>query len=168
MPISRLDKSTEGFSAIADIEMAPKIKICNNTFQSAEDAEINNAIDPGLWIAFSTADMAYWVDGQHHDGTFDKSCRTFAKGKPTRYCSQKLSNGINANGEQYKRKWLLYCSPSTGRVNCFVCELFVTKGSTLLADKDRFSDWREDIIIDNHEQSATHRDSMFTYLTFCH
>ena len=48
---------------------------------------------------------------------------------------------------------------------CFVCELFSTKGSTHLAEKDGFSDWRDNIIIDNHEQSVTHRDFMLTYLT---
>ena len=88
----------------------------------------------------------------------------FASGKPTRYCSQKLFYGTKANGEQYKREWLLY-SPSTGSVYCFVCKLFAPKGSTHLADKDGFSDWRNNVVVDNHENSSTHKDSMLTYLT---
>ena len=101
--------------------------------------------------------MAYWVDCgptncQHHYGPFDKSCRIYAGGKITRYCSQKLFYGTKANGEQYRREWLLY-SPSTGSVYCFVCKLFASKGSTSLADKNGFSDWKNNIKVDNHEQS---------------
>ena len=171
--INPLDKSTAGCSTNPDIEMAPKNEICDDTFQSAEDDKINKAVDPGSpWIHLSTDGVAYWLDCgptdcQHHDGPFDKSWGTFAKGIPTRYCSQKLFYGITANGEQCKREWLLYCSPSTRCVYCFVSELFVTKGSTHLADKDWFSDWSDNIIIDNHEQSATHRDylDIFNFLS---
>ena len=107
--INPLDKSTAGCSANPEIEMAPKNKISDDTFQSAEDDEVNKAIHPGLWIDLSTDDVAYWVDCgpsdcQHHDGLFDKSCRTFAMGKPSRYCSQKLFYDIKANGVQSKRE----------------------------------------------------------------
>ena len=85
--------------------MVPKNKICDETFKSAENDEINKAINPGLRIDISNDDEAHWVscgptDCQHHDGPFDKSCRTFARGKPTKYCSQKLFQGIKTNGEQ--------------------------------------------------------------------
>ena len=51
------------------------------------------------------------------------------------------------------------------RICLLLCKRFATTGFTHLADKDGFSDWRNNIIIDNHEQSATHKDSMLTYLT---
>ena len=43
---------------------------------------------------------------------------------------------------------------------------FATTVATYVADKDGFSDWRDNIIIVNHEQSATHRDSMLTYIFY--
>ena len=69
--------------------------------------------------------------------------------------------------KQYKREWLSY-SPSTGSVYCFFSKHLATKSSTYLADKDGFSDWRNNIIIDNHRQNANHRDSMLTYLSRRH
>ena len=92
IPINPLDKSTACCSANPVIEMAPININCDDTLQPAEDDEINKAIDPRLRIDFSADDVAYLIDRptdfQHHDGPFDKSFRTFAKGKPTRYCSQ--------------------------------------------------------------------------------
>lgn len=171
--INPLDKSI-GCSANLDTALVLENEICGDPLQSAEDDykdeddKINQAVDPGLWIDFSADDVAYWVDSgpnncQHHYGPFDKSCRIYAEGKITRYCSQKLFYGTKANGEQYRREWLLY-SPSTGSVYCFVCKLFASKGSSL-ADKNGFSDWKNNIQVDNHEQSATHKDCMLTYLT---
>ena len=95
--------------------------------QSAKD-EVNIEKDPGLWLDFSADDMAYWTacglsECQHHNGPFDKSYRYFGSDKPARFCSQKLFVGEKANGEKYKREWLLYL-PSTGSVYCFVCKLF--------------------------------------------
>ena len=149
-----------------------EVKFDDDTFESAEDDEINKAIKPGLWIDFSTDEVAYWIgclptDSQHHNSPFDKSCRYFAEGKPARCCSQKLFYGIKANGEQYKREWLLY-SPSTGSAYCFLCQRVTTKCSAHLADKDGLSDWRNNIIIDNHEQSTIRTDYMSTYLTRSH
>ena len=40
----------------------------------------------------------------------------------------------------------------------FVCKRFVTKSFTRFADKDWLSDLRNNIIIDNHKQSANHND----------
>ncbi|XP_032890687.1 zinc finger MYM-type protein 1-like [Amblyraja radiata] len=127
---------------------------------------MNKAKDPGLWDEFYGDDVTYWVacECQHHNGLFDKSCRNFISGKPKRYCSQKIFFGIKANGEHYKREWLLY-SPSKGSVYCFVCKLFAPKGSTHFARNEGFSDWRNTAVIDNHEKSTTHRDAMLTYLT---
>ena len=100
----------------------------------------------------------------HQNGPFDKSYRRFNSDKPVRYCSQKLFVGTKANGEKYKREWLLY-SPSIGSVYCFVCKLFAPKNFSNFVMKEGFSDWRNTIVIDNHEKSTTHRDSMLTYLT---
>ncbi|XP_065664784.1 zinc finger MYM-type protein 5-like [Hydra vulgaris] len=137
-----------------------------NPLQSAEDDDknaddkdendkINQAIDPGLWIDFSAYDMAYWVDCgptncQHHFGPFNKSCRIYAGGKKTSFVPKN-------NSEQYRREWLLY-SPSTGSVYYFVCKLFASTGFKNFADKNGFSDWKNNIYVDNHEQSATHKN----------
>ena len=103
-------------------------------------------------------------DCQHHNRPFDKSYQNFGNGKPVRYCSQKYFVGKKANGEKYKRQWLLY-SPSTGSVYCFVCKLFAPKNISHFVTREGFSDWRNAIVIDHHEKSTTHRDSMLTYLT---
>lgn len=148
---------------------------CVNAFELSKEFreltkdEMNKAKDPGLWDEFYGDDVTYWVacgrsECQHHNGPFDKSCRNFISGKPKRYRSQKIFFGIKANGEHYKREWLLY-SPSKGSVYCFVCKLFAPKGSTHFARNEGFSDWRNTAVIDNHEKSTTHRDAMLTYLT---
>ncbi|KAH1177145.1 hypothetical protein KIL84_010847 [Mauremys mutica] len=59
--------------------------------------------------------------------------------------------------------WLLY-SPSTGSVYCLVCKLFAYKPSTSRFAADGFRDWRNTVLIEQHENSTTHRDSMLTYL----
>uniref|UniRef100_A0A674J1E4 40S ribosomal protein S12 n=1 Tax=Terrapene triunguis TaxID=2587831 RepID=A0A674J1E4_9SAUR len=43
----------------------------------------------------------YGKESQYHTGPFEKSCRTFTNGKQTRYCPQKISFGMKANGEKY-------------------------------------------------------------------
>ncbi|CAM5082910.1 unnamed protein product, partial [Eretmochelys imbricata] len=62
----------------------------------------NRKKDPGMWVDFSTDDVAYWIDRgpndcQHHTGPFEKSCWTFTNGKQTRYCPQKIFFGMKAN-----------------------------------------------------------------------
>lgn len=42
-----------------------------------------------------------------------------------------------------------------GSVHCFV-----PKGSTCLANKEVFSDWKNDIIFDNRERNAIYRDRL--------
>ena len=116
-----------------------------------------------------TDDVGYWIacgpnDYQHHNKPFDKSNRHFSSGKPVRYCSQKLFVGTKANGEKYKREWLMYSS-STGSVYCFVCKLFASKNFSNFVTREGFSDWQNTIVIDNHEKSTTHRHSMLTVLT---
>ncbi|CAM4449376.1 unnamed protein product, partial [Lepidochelys olivacea] len=66
----------------------------------------NRKKDPGMWVDFSTDDVAYWIDRgpndcQHHTGPFEKSRWTFTNGKQTRYCPQKIFFGMKAN------EWLL-------------------------------------------------------------
>ncbi|CAM5107513.1 unnamed protein product [Eretmochelys imbricata] len=59
-----------------------------------------------------------------------------------------------------------YCihSTSTGSVYCFVCKLFAYKPSTSRFVADVFSHWGNTVLIEQHENSTTHRDSMLTYL----
>jgi len=68
---------------------------------------------------------------------------------------------MKSDGEQYKREWPLY-SPTRGSVYYFVCERFATKGSTHFFINVKFSEWRNIVVIDNHEKSATHRDAALT------
>ena len=106
----------------------------------SEKDEVNIVKDPGLWLDFSTDDVAYWtacgpVDCQKHNGPFDKSHLLFCSSKPVRYCSQKRFVGTKANVEKYKREWLLY-SPSTGSVYVlFVNCLLLKISHILLQDK---------------------------------
>ena len=86
-----------------------------NNLSAKDEVNHNVAKDPGLWLDFSADDVGYWVacgpsDYQHHNVPFDKSNRYFSSGKPVRYYSQKLFVGTKANGEKYKREWLMYLS----------------------------------------------------------
>ena len=69
-------------------------------------AENNRRNDLGMWLFFSTDDIAYQVGHgrnycQHHTGPFQRSCWTFNKDKQTRYCSQKIFFGVKTNDEKY-------------------------------------------------------------------
>lgn len=116
----------------------------------------NRRNDPGIWVDFSTDDVAnYWTDHgpndrQDHTEPFERLCRTFNNDKQTRYCSQKIFFGIKANGEKYTKEWLLY-SPSTGSVYCFVCKLFAPKPPTSRFAAAGYSDWRNNVSIEHHE-----------------
>ena len=86
-----------------------------NNLSAKDEVNHNVAKDPGLWLDFSADGVAYWIacgpsDCQHHNGLFDKSNRHFSSGKPVRYCLQKLFVRTRANGEKYKREWLMYLS----------------------------------------------------------
>lgn len=147
------------------------IVIDNNDDNSAtHDLTVNhnNRIgDPGKWTIFEEDDVRYWVDQgphvcQNHSGPFKNSRRTFQDGKQIRFCSPTVFQGTKANGEKYKREWLLY-SPSNGSVYCFVCKLFPPKILSRLVTG--FSDWRNNGVIDQHENSPNHREAMLTYVT---
>ncbi|XP_075396922.1 zinc finger MYM-type protein 1-like [Tenrec ecaudatus] len=135
---------------------------------SSADLVQNRSTDPALWNHFSSNDVNYWIvrgpsDCQHHSGPFENSCRKFLDGKQTRFCSQNIFLGCKANGESYKREWLLY-SPSVGSVYCFVCKLFSPKSFNSQFATDGFSDWRNSNMIDKHENSSAHRECMLSYL----
>lgn len=112
--------------------------------------------------------MRYWInrgpdDCQHHDGPFEASLRTFNDGKQKRYCSKKIFLGTKANGETYTREWLIY-SPTTGCVYCFVCKLFNSVKASIRFVNIGFCDWKNNIMIQQHENSSIHRESMLSYL----
>ena len=132
-----------------------------NNLSAKDEVNHNVAENPGLWLNLAADDVAYL---QHHNRPFDKSNRHFSSGKPVRYCLQKLFVGTKANGDKYKREWLMY-SPSTGSVYCFVCKLFSPKNFSNFVTKEGCSDWRNTIVIDNYEKTIIYRDSMLTYLT---
>lgn len=130
----------------------------------------NRSKDPGLWTDLNAADVAYWldhgpVDCQNKSGLFEKSCRTYPKGKgvKSRYCSKSYFLGVKPNGEKYPRDWLLY-SPAIGSVYCFVCKLFPNKSAPTRFGTDGFCDWKNSVLIEQHEHCPTHQDSQLTYL----
>ena len=61
-----------------------------------------------------------------------------------------------------ERDWLIY-SATNGSVYCFVCQLFSESSSSL--SRDRFSDWRNSVILHHHEHSNEHRNALLIYLT---
>jgi len=56
-----------------------------------------------------------------------------------------------------------YILPSTGCVFCFVCKLFSSSSGALVTHG--FSDWKNTNLIQSHENSMEHRNSLLTYLT---
>ncbi len=46
----------------------------------------------------------------------------------------------------------------------YVCKLFAPKNVSHFVIREGFSDWRNTVVIDHHEKSTTHLDSMLTYL----
>ncbi|GBP90816.1 Zinc finger MYM-type protein 1 [Eumeta japonica] len=158
-PVPVPDKSEPFIVAIPEVS---KIELLNS----------NKNIDAGLWTEFSEEDICYWIDHgpencQHHQGPFHESRRTYASGKSVRFCTPRLFFGKKANGETYKREWLLY-SKTKGSLYCFVCKLFGNKSIATAPSQfaaDGFSDWRNVIAIEHHENSSAHKDFMLTYLS---
>ncbi|GBP40058.1 Zinc finger MYM-type protein 1 [Eumeta japonica] len=158
-PVPVPDKSEPVIVAIPEVS---KIELVNS----------NKKTDAGLWTEFSEEDICYWIDHgpencQLHQGPFHESRRTYASGKSVRFCTPRLFFGKKANGETYKREWLLY-SKTKGSLYCFVCKLFGNKSIATAPSQfaaDGFSDWRNVIAIEHHENSSAHKDFMLTYLS---
>lgn len=158
-PVPVPDKSEPVIVAIPEVS---EIELVNS----------NKKTDAGLWTEFSEEDICYWIDHgpescQHHQGPFHESRRTYASGKSVRFCTPRLFFGKKANGETYKREWLLY-SQTKGSLYCFVCKLFGNKCIATAPSQfavDGFSDWRNVIAIEHHENSSAHKDFMLTYLS---
>ncbi|GBP34153.1 hypothetical protein EVAR_30704_1 [Eumeta japonica] len=157
-PVPVPDKSEPVIVAIPEVS---KIELVNSNKRHA-----------GLWTEFSEEDICYWIDHgpencQHHQGPFHESRHTYASGKSVCFCTPRLFFGKKANGETYKREWLLY-SKTKGSLYCFVCKLFGNKSIATAPSQfaaDGFSDWRNVIAIEHHENSSAHKDFMLTYLS---
>ena len=131
----------------------------------------NESADPGKWTKFSLKDTAYWIDNgpsncQNQVGPFDASIRIWNSGdkEVKRSFSESNFYGTKANGESFKREWLLY-SPSKGSIYCFVCKLFESDAKSQFTNVEGFSDWKNNYRINAHESSLMHKDSMLEYLT---
>lgn len=121
--------------------------------------------DVGLWNTLTKDDISFWVqkgpaDCQNWQDSFEKSKQIYKN--QARYCSRGLFYSTKINGEKYSREWLVY-SPSTGCVYCFVCKLFSNSNCTLA--NNGFNDWRNSIVIKQHENLNCHRAALLTYLT---
>ena len=79
-----------------------------------------------------------------------------------RYCSKNLFTSKKANGEEFKREWLIY-SPSLGSVFCFVCKLF--RVSQFALATHGFRDWKNSFSsLKSHDNSSEHREALTKYL----
>ena len=176
LPANSLDTSTanvdascftihSGVEIIAENESLVGHSDGGEMIQSAKD-EVNTAKDPGLcWISL----LMTWLIGLLVDTVtvnttnrpFGKSYRHYVVANVVR---RNFLLGQKANGEKYKREWLLY-SPSTGSVYCFICKLFAPKNVSHFVTREGISDWQNTIVIDHHEKNTTHRESILTYLT---
>ncbi|XP_065676794.1 zinc finger MYM-type protein 5-like [Hydra vulgaris] len=108
-------------STLACCESSPISAITLNDLS----AQINRQSDAGLWADLSKEDVELWIQKgpevcQNINDTFLASKTSYAENN--RYCSKNLFTS-KANGEEFKREWLIY-SPSLGSVFCFVCKLF--------------------------------------------
>lgn len=168
-----LSNNPDGATNVAEDDGGQKIQEPSLAVDNNNDATIPNLAhqgnrnnDSGTWTELTADDISYWTNEgpqkcQHHSSSLENSRRIFQDRKQTRFCSRNIFNGTKANGEKYTREWLLY-SPSKGDVYCFVCKLFSSNVSSRLVSG--FSDWRNTCIIDQHENSQSHREAMLAYL----
>jgi hypothetical protein len=129
-----------------------------------EIAKYTKLNDVCLWEVLAENDISYWIkkgssECQCAKGPFEKSRQSFRN--QIRYCSTGLFYSNKANGEKYSREWLV-CSPTIGRVHCFVYKL-LSKSSNQLAT-DGFNDWRNPVIIQKHGNCVDHRNALLTFL----
>ena len=96
---------------------------------------------------------------QNRFESFEKSKREFKT--RVRHYTKSLFHGSKANGE--RAMFGLTYSPTTGRVYCFVCKLLSHSQCGL--SKDGFDDWRNPVLIKNHENSSEHRNALLSYLS---
>ena len=130
------------------------------------DGENNRMCDPAMWKTFSEEDIQFWLkrgpsECQNHEGPFENSLRI--EKDRTRRCTPAVFMKSLPNGERVKREHILY-SLLTGAVFCFVCKLFGDNQDSSLTNKG-FSDWKNLVRIDQHENSKAHKTCLLTYFT---
>ncbi|XP_065664637.1 zinc finger MYM-type protein 5-like [Hydra vulgaris] len=148
-------------STLACCESSPISAITLNDLS----AQINRQSDAGLWTDFSKEDVELWIQKrpevcQNINDTFLASKTSYAEND--RYCSKNLFTSKKANGEKFKREWLIYSS-SLGSVFCFVCNLF--RVSQFALATHGFRDWKNLFSsLKSHENSSEHREALMKYL----
>ncbi|XP_065645451.1 zinc finger MYM-type protein 5-like [Hydra vulgaris] len=148
-------------STIACCESFPISAITLNDLS----AQINRQSDAELWADFSKEDVELWIQKgpevcQNINDTFLVSKLSYAEND--RYCPKNLFISKKANGEDFKREWLIY-SPSPGNVFCFVCELF--RVSQFALATHGFRDWKNSFSsLKSHENSPELREALMKYL----
>ena len=130
------------------------------------DGENNRMCDPAMWKTFSEEDIQFWLkrgpsECQNHEGPFENSLRI--EKDRTRRCTPAVFMKSLPNGERVKREHILY-SLLTDAVFCFVCKLFGDNQDSSLTNKG-FSDWKNLVRIDQHENSKAHKTCLLTYFT---
>lgn len=120
--------------------------------------------DPALWNTADAKLVDYWIRRgpetcKNRDGKYIKSSRNFKN--ITRKLNDSAFTKTLPSGQSRPRHWLLY-SPSTGRVFCFVCRLFIHNSQSSLV-KDGFDAWDHINRLSDHEQSFDHRQALVQY-----
>lgn len=75
--------------------------------------------------------------------------------------NDKLYFRQKANGESYEREWLIY-SQFTGWLVWFVCKVFAIEKTSVFVKSTGSNDIK---LIESHEKSFNHKDSLLIYLT---
>lgn len=113
--------------------------------------------DPSKW---DKSDDALLFNLIRHQRTRDiqkldySKSRKFFPGDHFRFCSPKLFEKKQINGEVIRREWIFY-SETLGRMFCLYCQLFSEKRSGLFVE-NVFSDWKHEHLIQTHETSTSH------------
>ncbi|XP_065658982.1 uncharacterized protein LOC136083508 [Hydra vulgaris] len=148
-------------STLACCESSPISAITLNDLS----AQINRQSDVGLWADLSKEYVKLWIQKgpevcQNIKDTFLASKTSYAEND--RYCSKNLFTSKKANGEEFKREWLIY-SPSLGSVFCCVRKLF--RVSQFALATHGFRDWKNSFSsLKSHGNSPEHREALLKYL----
>jgi len=119
-----------------------------------------NVDDPALWEINEELREYFAMYGiiQNDDGDFSKSIRKYSD--QNRFLNKNVFFKKLVNGEVVKRCHLVY-SKSTGRIYCAPCKLY---GGTTSLGTDGFNDWKNSLIIHDHDNNAEHRACLRKYL----
>lgn len=87
----------------------------------------------------------------------------FSKNESGRHFSNVHYTRHLSNGEQQKRRWLIY-SESNDSVHCFACRLFSDTSKSALSSRKETNDLKHlSVILKCHENNKAHRECMIKW-----